>query len=258
MQGLEIRSLWMHFGARTVLENLNLSVSAGAFCAVVGASGCGKTTLLRLLLGTEQPTRGSVRLDGKPLPPEPGPQRGIVFQRYAVYPHLSVLGNVVLALELRQARWTGRLWGARRRSARVQAVRMLDAVGLAHAQHQYPHTLSGGMCQRLSLAQALINAPRLLLLDEPFGALDPGSRADMQALVRGLWQSLGLTVFMVTHDLSEAFALATRVLVLDKPRRDPQAPDAYGARITYDIPVRRAAVAGAGEVMPAATTGLSA
>jgi NitT/TauT family transport system ATP-binding protein len=114
---------------------------------------------------------------------------------------------------------------------------MLERVGLGHALRQYPAQLSGGMQQRLAIAQALIARPRLLLLDEPFGALDPGIRKDMHALLLDLWRETGLTVFMVTHDLSEGFHLGTRLLVFDKVRHDPQAPLAYGARITYDIPL---------------------
>lgn len=120
---------------------------------------------------------------------------------------------------------------------------MLAAVGLGAAEDRYPAELSGGMQQRLAFAQALMAKPRLLLLDEPFGALDPGIRADMHQLVRRLWQELGLTIVMVTHDLKEGFALGTRLLVFDKVRQDPHAPEAYGARVTYDLPLNRNASA---------------
>ena len=116
---------------------------------------------------------------------------------------------------------------------------LLDRVGLGAALKRYPHELSGGMRQRLAIAQALIRHPRILLLDEPFGALDPGIRADMQQLVLELWREQRLTVFMVTHDIREGFQLGTRLWVFDKVRHDPQAPEAYGARITYDLPVGR-------------------
>ncbi|MGC9457726.1 MAG: ATP-binding cassette domain-containing protein, partial [Halothiobacillaceae bacterium] len=124
-----------------------------------------------------------------------------------------------------------------RRAARERAMTMLASVGLDHAAHKYPGELSGGMQQRLAIAQALMKRPRILLLDEPFGALDPGIRKDMHQLVRDLWQEHGLTVFMVTHDLSEAFDLGSRLLVFDKVRHDPQAPGAFGARVTYDLPL---------------------
>ena len=178
-------------------------------------------------------------LDGEPLPSEPDLHRGVVYQRYSVFPHLSVVRNVMLGLELPHAPFTGRLFGARRRLARDEAVAMLARVGLADSLDKYPHQLSGGMQQRLALAQALVMKPRVLLLDEPFGALDPGIRRDMHELLTGLWREAKLTVFMVTHDLKEGFTLGSRVLVFDKVRIDPQAPQTYGARITYDIPLER-------------------
>lgn len=121
--------------------------------------------------------------------------------------------------------------------AREHAAQLLGKVGLGHALDKYPTQLSGGMQQRLAIAQALIMKPRVLLLDEPFGALDPGIRKDMHHLLLDLWRETKLTVFMVTHDLSEGFNLGTRLLVFDKVRHDPHAPGAYGARITYDIPL---------------------
>lgn len=237
MTAIHIHNLWKNYGDQVVLERINLDVSDSAFVTLVGASGCGKSTFLRMLLGQEQPTRGEFLIDGAPLPSEPGPDRGIVFQRYSVFPHLTVLGNVLLGLELAGSRWLGRLFGAARRHARQQAETTLRAVGLYDARHTYPAALSGGMQQRLSIAQSLIKQPRILLLDEPFGALDPGTRHDMHRLILELWQTHRMTVFMVTHDLREAFELGTRVLVFDKLRRDPQAPQVYGATVTYDIPL---------------------
>ncbi len=237
MSRVQLRNVWKEYGEHVVLERLNLRVEAGEFCTIVGASGCGKTTFLRMLLGEDGPTRGAILLDGEPLPAEPGPDRGIVFQRYSVFPHLTVLGNVLLGLELRGAPLTGRLFGGARRRARDQAREMLAAVGLEQALDKYPAQLSGGMQQRLALAQSLVMQPRILLLDEPFGALDPGIRSDMHRLVLDLWARHGLTVFMITHDLKEGFYLGTRLLVFDKVRHDPQAPHAYGATITYDLPV---------------------
>ncbi|GIX21805.1 MAG: ABC transporter ATP-binding protein [Gammaproteobacteria bacterium] len=239
MAWLSIRNLWLCFGEQVVLERIDLDVEAGSFCTIVGASGCGKSSFLRILLGELTPTRGRVLLDGRPLPAEPGPDRGVVFQRYSVFPHLTAEENVAVGLELARARWLGRCFGRRRRALLAEARRWLEEVGLGAAARRYPAQLSGGMQQRLAIAQALAVAPRLLLLDEPFGALDPGVRADMHALVGGLWRRLGMTVFMVTHDIQEAFALGTRVLVFDKVRLDPQAPGAYGATITYDLPLDR-------------------
>lgn len=237
MAFIEVRNLWKEYGNQVVLEQLNKRVQEGEFITVVGASGCGKTTFLKLLLGTESPSRGQILLEGKPLVDEPGPERGIVFQRYSVFPHMTVLENVMLAEELGKSRFWGRLFGRARKEAAANAASMINAVGLGHALHKYPHELSGGMQQRLALAQSLIKRPRILLLDEPFGALDPGIRADMHQLVLSLWREYKLTVFMITHDIKEGFYLGTRLWVFDKCRVDPQAPNAYGAQITYDLPV---------------------
>jgi len=245
MAAIEIRNLWQQYGDQVVLENINLSVDSGEFCALVGASGCGKSTFLRLLLGQERPSRGVIVMDGAKLAAEPDAQRGIVFQRYSVFPHLTVLDNVAIGLELGKAPLSGRLFGGAKRRARSTAMEMLVEVGLGHALDKYPCQLSGGMQQRLAIAQAFIMKPRVLLLDEPFGALDPGIRRDMHALVLKLWEETKVTVFMVTHDLSEGFTLGTRLMVFDKLRVDPHHPNAYGARITYDIALnqqRRASI----------------
>jgi NitT/TauT family transport system ATP-binding protein len=236
---IEVRNVWKEYGDQVVLERVNLRIEEGEFCSMIGASGCGKSTFLRLLLGQEAATRGEILLDGKPLPREPDAHRGVVFQRYSVFEHLSVVRNVMLGLELPHAKFTGRLFGARRRAARDEAVAMLERVGLGAALDKYPQQLSGGMQQRLAIAQALMMKPRVLLLDEPFGALDPGIRKDMHEMLLGLWRESNLTIFMVTHDLKEGFTLGSRVLVFDKVRIDPQAPGAYGARITYNIPLDR-------------------
>jgi NitT/TauT family transport system ATP-binding protein len=238
--GLVVRDLWMEYPGQCVLERVNLSLGAGEFCAIVGPSGCGKTTFLRMMLSIEKPTRGTILLDGAPLPPEPRADRGVVFQRYSVFPHLRVIDNVLLGLEFAASPLTGRLFGAARRRAMAQADELLESVGLLPARAKYPAQLSGGMQQRLALAQALMRKPRLLLLDEPFGALDAGTKATMHTLLSTLWQERRMSVVMVTHDLSEAFSLATRVVAFDKIRHDEQAPGAFGATITFDIKVHRA------------------
>lgn len=235
---IELIKLAKHYGDNVVLENLNCTVTEGEFVTLVGASGCGKSTFLKMLLGTESPSSGKLLMGGKPIAQEPGPDRGVVFQKYSVFPHLNVRENVALGLEFDASRFLGRLLGARRKAALASADDMLAAVGLSHALRKYPHELSGGMQQRLALAQALIKRPRVLLLDEPFGALDPGIRKDMHELVLGLWHQYGLTVFMVTHDLHEGFHLGTRLWVFDKVRHDPHAPHRYGSTITYDVPLR--------------------
>lgn len=236
---IQAKNLWKQYGDNVVLERMNVSVNAGEFITMVGTSGCGKSTFLKMLLGMESPSSGELLLDGQPIPSEPDQSRGIVFQQYSVFPHLHVLQNVILAREFECAPLLGKLFGGAKRRVEDEAKALIDTVGLTPALQRYPHELSGGMKQRLAIAQALIRRPRILLLDEPFGALDPGIRADMHQLVLKLWQEHQLTVFMVTHDLSEGFYLGTRLWVFDKLRRDDQAPTAYGANITYDLPITR-------------------
>lgn len=232
---LSLQNVWVEYGDKIVLEKVDLDIHAGSFVSIIGPSGAGKSSLLRIILGQERPTRGRIELDGAPLSPECGPDRGVVFQKYSVFPHLTVLGNTMFGLECAQAPLTARLFGSARSQAKAQAIEMLQAVGLGDTLNQYPAQLSGGMQQRLAIAQALIKRPRILLLDEPFGALDPGIRADMHALIRTLWRDYALTIVMVTHDIREAFSLGTRVLALDKRRHDPHAPHRFGATAVYDL-----------------------
>jgi NitT/TauT family transport system ATP-binding protein len=227
MSVLSFRDVWVEYGDKIVLEKVALDVAEGAFVSIVGPSGAGKSTFLRLVLGQEAPTRGRIYLDGEPLCPEPGPDRGVVFQRYSVFPHMTVLKNVMFGVQC----------NGRRSSARDEAVEMLRHVGLGDNLDVYPSALSGGMQQRLAIAQALITHPRILLLDEPFGALDPGVRLDMHELITNLWREKGLTILMVTHDIKEAFKLGTRVIAIDKRRKDPQAPHRYGSTAVYDFPL---------------------
>ncbi len=233
---IEIHNIWKRYGDNVILENISNRVNEGEFVTLVGASGCGKSTFLKMLLGTEQPSQGRILIDGQAIPEEPDAQRGIVFQQYSVFPHLTVLENVAIGRAFETTRM-GFLFGNRQKQAREEATELLNIVGLGHMLNRYPDELSGGMRQRLAIAQALLLKPRVLLLDEPFGALDPGIRADMHELVLDLWQKHKLTIFMVTHDLKEGFHLGTRLWVFDKLRVDPQSPNAYGAGITYDLPV---------------------
>lgn len=238
---LSLRNISVEYGDKVVLERINLEIHEGSFVSVIGPSGAGKSSLLRVVLGQDAPSRGQITLDGVPLKPECDRNRGVVFQRYSVFPHLTVLGNTLFGLECAQAPLTARLFGTRRRAAVAEAEEMLDAVGLSDSLHLYPRQMSGGMQQRLAIAQALIMRPRILLLDEPFGALDPGIRSDMHKLITRLWTEHSLTVMMVTHDINEAFSLGTRVLTLDKWRHDAHAPQRYGATVVYDLPLTRKA-----------------
>ncbi len=242
---IRVENVWKEYGEQVVLERISLDIADRAFVALVGPSGCGKTTFLKLLLGEEQPTEGRITLDGKPLAPEPTPERGVVFQRYSVFPHLSVLDNVLIGKDFAGSRFRGRLDRVRRRAAEEEARALIAEVGLTGNEAKYPAQLSGGMQQRLALAQALIMRPRVLLLDEPFGALDPGIRADIHVLMKRLWNETDLTVVMVTHDMREAFTLATRVIAFERPRNAPADRVRYGASLSSDIAVWPPRVAGA-------------
>lgn len=235
MSKISVKNVWKEYGNATVLEQLNFTVESGTFCTLVGPSGCGKTTFLRLLLSMERATRGEILVDDVAISSEPARDRGIVFQRYSVFPHLTVLGNAMLGADLASATLTGHLLGKKRVQSRGAARDMLSRVGLGHVLDYYPAQLSGGMQQRLAIAQALLCAPKILLLDEAFGALDPPTKAQIHALMLELWEDRKMTVFMVTHDLAEGFSLATRVIEFGKLRRDLQAPDAYGATLVRDI-----------------------
>ncbi|MDE1172161.1 MAG: ABC transporter ATP-binding protein [Parvibaculaceae bacterium] len=238
MTHILIDDVWKEYGDITILERINIELPDHEFLVIVGPSGAGKTTLLRMLLSQEIPTRGRILIDGEPIAAEPMKDRGVVFQRYSVFPHKTVLGNVMLGPEWQGSAFLGRLFGAKRRALKARAMALLERVGLAESANKYPHQLSGGMQQRLAIAQALIMQPKVLLLDEPFGALDPGTRKAMHVLVRELWEENAMTIVMVTHDLSEAFLLGTRVIAVDKYRNDPQAQHRFGATITKDFDVR--------------------
>lgn len=235
MNAIVFDKVWKEYGDHVVLEQINLTIAPRSFVALVGPSGCGKTTFLRMLLGEERPTRGGITVAGEPLKQEPDSDRGVVFQRYSVFPHLTVLGNVIIGREFEMAGGLGRLFGAKRKKAEEDAMELLKAVGLLGHEKKYPTALSGGMQQRLALAQALMRRPKILLLDEPFGALDPGIRAEIHVLMRRIWNESELTVVMVTHDLREAFELGTRIIAFERPRNRPEEAERYGARLSADI-----------------------
>ncbi len=207
--GVAVRGLSKRFGARRVLEDVNLQIAPGEFVAVVGRSGCGKSTLLRLMAGLEAGEAGSVELDGAA--PLAGTAAGrddvrLMYQEARLLPWRTVLQNVALGLPARDA---GALARARDALARV---------GLAARAHDWPSVLSGGQRQRVALARALVHRPRLLLLDEPLGALDALTRIEMQRLLETVWHDHGFTAVLVTHDVAEAVALADRVLVVEEGR----------------------------------------
>jgi NitT/TauT family transport system ATP-binding protein len=205
-----------------VLNRMSLRIQPGELVSLLGPSGCGKSTLLRLVAGLETPTVGSITADGVPII-RPDPSRVVMFQDPTLYPWRTVKANVSLGLEAR-----GLL---RRQSHRVDEA--LQLVGLTEFATAYPHQLSGGMAQRVSLARALVNDPRLLLLDEPLGKLDSMTRMTMQQELVALWQRTGFTSLLVTHDVEEALLMSNRVIVLS------DRPATIRADIAVDLPFPR-------------------
>lgn len=187
----------------TALGEVDLAVEGREFVTILGPSGCGKTTLLNLVAGFETPTSGEIRADEK-LVTGPGSDRAVVFQQAALYPWLTVRENIALGLKFRDGRHAD--------YARVDE--LIEAMGLAGFEKHSPHQLSGGMAQRVAIARALVIEPSVLLMDEPFGALDAQTRAAMQLFVTNLWEKIPVTVLFVTHDIDEAIILADRVIVM--------------------------------------------
>ena len=196
---LAVRKLRKAFGMREVLKGIDLHIPAGQFVAVVGRSGCGKSTLLRLLAGLDDASGGELLAGSAPLSAAREDTR-LMFQEARLLPWKKIIDNVGLGLK---GDW------------RAKALQALDAVGLAERANEWPAALSGGQKQRVALARALIHQPRLLLLDEPLGALDALTRIEMQQLIENLWQKHGFTVLLVTHDVSEAVAIADRVILIE-------------------------------------------
>jgi NitT/TauT family transport system ATP-binding protein len=188
------------------LDGVSFQAHRREFLCVIGPSGCGKSTLARLIAGLEPCSGGRVLVGGKPVD-GPASDRGMVFQGYTLFPWLTVLKNVMFGLEVSQ--------GMSSSSAEQEARQWLDLVGLTKFASSYPHELSGGMKQRVAIARALANRPRILLMDEPFGALDAQTRAQMQSYLLQIWREVEITIVFITHDLDEAVYLADRILILD-------------------------------------------
>lgn len=224
------------YGSNVVLDNIDMSVSKGEFCTLVGPSGCGKSTLLRLAIGQETPTHGRVLLENVPIQ-RPSTDRGIVYQKYSLFPHMSVIDNVILGFMLQCS-----LLERRKEKAKFIEHGMTYLKRLRLDQHatKYPHELSGGMQQRAAIAQALILKPRVLIMDEPFGALDPDTREDVQLFLLELWDAENMTIFFVTHDLIEALYLGSRLFVLSQFYTDDRGPDSRrGSKIVTDLHLGR-------------------
>ena len=206
---LEVEALNKHFQGNgktvTALKDVDFRVHRREFVTVIGPSGCGKSTLIRILAGLESASTGRVLLDGQPVH-GPGPDRGMVFQGYTLFPWLTVKKNIMFGL-LAQGRHS-------RATAESEALQWIELVGLEKFVDAYPNQLSGGMKQRVAIARALANKPRILLMDEPFGALDAQTRCKMQSYLLEIWRNIDITILFITHDLDEAVLLADRILVL--------------------------------------------
>jgi len=191
-------------GTTLALDDINFVTHRREFLCIVGPSGCGKSTLVRILAGLEDKSGGAVLLDGKPVD-GPGRDRGMVFQGYTLFPWATVKKNVMFGLQIN---------GSDRVTAEREALQWLQLIGLEKFADAYPHQLSGGMKQRVAIVRALANQPRILLMDEPFGALDAQTRCRMQAHLLEIWKKIDITIVFITHDLDEAIFLADRILVL--------------------------------------------
>jgi NitT/TauT family transport system ATP-binding protein len=205
---LSVQNLQKHFTAngqiRSVFDGVSLDIHRREFICVIGPSGCGKSTFIRIVAGLDDATGGAVLLDGKAVT-GPGPDRGMVFQGYTLFPWLTVKRNVMFGLEMR---------GKDKTTAESEARQWLEMVGLSKFENSYPHELSGGMKQRVAIARALANEPRILIMDEPFGALDAQTRCQMQSYLLQIWRKVDVTIVFITHDLDEAAYLSDRILVM--------------------------------------------
>jgi NitT/TauT family transport system ATP-binding protein len=205
---IEIDRLGVRLGAGPqafdAVQDVSLAIAPGEFVCVLGPSGCGKSTLLGALAGHWTPSRGSIHVDGAPVA-GPHPDRGLVFQQHTLFPWKTVLDNVAFGLKMQ---------GVGRRERRERARELLGLVGLAGFEDRYPVQLSGGMQQRVEIARVLINHPRVMLMDEPFGALDAQTRLKMQELLLDVWTRVNTTIVFITHDIDEALFLADRILVM--------------------------------------------
>jgi len=205
---LSVHNLKKCFGSNgsthVVFDNISIDIHRREFICVVGASGCGKSTLARIIAGLDEATAGDILLDGKPVT-GPGPDRGMVFQGYTLFPWLTVRSNVMFGLKMH---------GKEDITAKAEARQWLDMVGLEKFENLYPHELSGGMKQRVAIARALANNPRILIMDQPFAALDAQTRCQMQSYLLQIWKKVDATILFITHDLDEAAYLSDRILVM--------------------------------------------
>ena len=232
---IRVENVGLEYESKKVLGGVDLEIGPGEFVSLVGQTGCGKSTLLRLILAEEAPTSGRVLVEGAERH-QPDRHSGYVPQKYSLFPDKTVLDNITFGLEVSRFGLLAPLqpgyWKARR-EFRARALEYVRTVGLHESDAgKYPHQLSGGMQQRVAIAQALIMQPKILLMDEAFSALDPGTRSGMQWLIKKIWRETGTTILFVTHNTREAISLSTRIIGLAKVRSEGQ-----GSTITLDLPV---------------------
>jgi NitT/TauT family transport system ATP-binding protein len=232
---IRVEDVRVEYASKKVLSGIDLEIGAGEFVSIVGQTGCGKSTLLRLILAEEAPTSGRVLIEGIERS-QPDRHSGYVPQKYSLFPDKTVLDNITFGLEVSQfgllAPFAPRYWKARK-GFRAQALEYVRHMGLHESDcGKYPHQLSGGMQQRVAIAQALIMQPKILLMDEAFSALDPGTRAGMQRLIKKIWRETGTTILFVTHNTREAISLSTRIIALAKCSVEGQ-----GSTVALDLPV---------------------
>jgi len=236
---IRIQNVSVQYGegeaTKKIFAGVNLNIRQGEFVSIVGQTGCGKSTLLRLVLAEEMPISGRILVEGSART-QPDRRCGYVPQKYSLFPDRTVIENITFGLEVTEIGFLGALSPARRarrKEFRAEAHNYLQRMGLRESDGaKYPHQLSGGMQQRVAIAQALIMRPKILLMDEAFSALDPGTRLGMQRLIRALWRETGTTILFVTHNPREAVILATRVIALGRPHSLDD-----GAEVVLDLPV---------------------
>jgi NitT/TauT family transport system ATP-binding protein len=238
---IELFNVYQQYGERVILNDISLRIRKGEFVSIVGPTGCGKSTMLRMILGSETPSQGIAAMDGNIIK-HPDRRRGIVFQKYSLFDFMNVRDNVMFGLELEHFNMTDNylrkivpfLYRKKMKKFREEADHFLDKVGLLEHAYHFPHELSGGQRQRVAIAQAMIMKPQILLMDEPLGALDAGTREAMQVFIQELWGQTEQTILFITHDLEEAIFMGTRLIVLSQYYRNG---GQNGSKIVEDIKI---------------------
>jgi len=238
---IELFNTYQEYGGRIILNDISLRIRKGEFVTIVGPTGCGKSTMLRMVLGSERPSQGIAAMEEN-LIKRPDRRRGIVFQKYSLFDFMNVRDNVMFGLELEQFNLADNylrkifpfLYRKKVKKFREEADHFLEKVGLLEHAYKYPHQLSGGQRQRVAIAQAMIMKPQILLMDEPLGALDVGTREAMQIFIQELWGQTEQTILFITHDLEEAIFMGTRLIVLSQYYKDG---GNNGSKIVEDIKI---------------------